>query len=218
MRKLSQRLTLICVVVLGTVATAAVFAQTATTGRSPSPDGTASIHVTAWKADDAPGARIANGKWIDVLYGRPIKRGRADVFGTGATYGTALKGGAAVWRAGANVLTRLRTEVPLTFGGKTAPAGEYTMFIDLKSPSSWTLVLSSQPAQAADDVATRSQVWAAFVYAPDKDVLRAPMKVEPLPYSMEQLTYVFTDVTGTSATLRLMWDTVMASVAFTIAP
>ena len=29
---------------------------------------------------------------------------------------------------------------------------------------------------------------------------------------MEQLTYVFTDVTGTSGTLRLMWDTVMASV------
>jgi hypothetical protein len=56
------------------------------------------------------------------------------------------------------------------------------------------------------------------VYAPDKDALRAPMKVEPLPYSMEELTYVFTDVTGTSGTLRLMWDTVMASVTFTIAP
>ena len=213
-----RRLKLITIVVLGTVAAAATFAQTSTAVRSPSPDGTASIHVAAWKTDDAPGARIANGKWIDLLYGRPIKRGRTDVFGAGATYGTALKGGAAVWRAGANVLTRLRTEVPMTFGGKTAPAGEYTVFIDLKSASSWTFILSSQPAQAADDVPTRSQVWAAFVYAPDKDVLRAPMKVESLPYSMEELTYVFTDVTGTSGTLRLMWDTVMASVTFTIAP
>jgi hypothetical protein len=213
-----RTLTSIGVVVIGTVAAAAVLAQTATTARSPSPDGTASIHVAAWKADDAPGARIANGKWIDVLYGRPIKRGRTDVFGAGATYGTALKGGAAVWRAGANVLTRLRTEMPLTFGGKTVPAGEYTVFIDLKTSSNWTFILSSQPAQAADDVPTRTQVWAAFAYAPDKDMLRAPMKVEPLPYSLEQLTYVFTDVTGSSATLRLMWDTVMASVAFTFAP
>jgi hypothetical protein len=108
--------------------------------------------------------------------------------------------------------------VPLTFGGKTVPAGEYTVFIDLKTSSNWTFILSSQPAQAADDVPTRTQVWAAFAYAPDKDMLRAPMKVEPLPYSLEQLTYVFTDVTGSSATLRLMWDTVMASVAFTFAP
>jgi hypothetical protein len=182
--------------------------------RSPSPDGMASIQMGAWKADDAPGSRVATGKWVDVLYGRPIKRGRADLFGSGASYGTALKGSAAVWRAGANVLTRLRTEAPLVFGTKTVPPGEYTLFIDLKSASDWTLIVSSMPAQAADDVPTRSKVWEAFVYAPEKDVARVPMKVESLPYSQEQLTYVFTDVTGTGATLRLMWDTTMASVAF----
>jgi hypothetical protein len=43
------------------------------------------------------------------------------------------------------------------------------------------------------------------------------MKVEALPYPMEQLTFVFTDVTGTSGTLRLMWDTTTASVAFKVA-
>jgi hypothetical protein len=44
------------------------------------------------------------------------------------------------------------------------------------------------------------------------------MKIEALPYSVEELTYVFTDVTGTGATLRLMWDTVTASVGFKVAP
>jgi hypothetical protein len=44
------------------------------------------------------------------------------------------------------------------------------------------------------------------------------MKVESLPYTLEELTYVFTDATGTSGTLRLMWDTVMASVTFKVAP
>ena len=41
-----------------------------------------------------------------------------------------------VWRAGANVSTRLKTEVPLTFGGKTVPPGEYSLFIDLEAPES----------------------------------------------------------------------------------
>ena len=93
-------------------------AQTPAPSRSPSPDGIASIQVGAWKPDDAPAARMAAGKWIDVLYGRPIKRGRRGCSARAPRMAAALKGGAAVWRAGANVLTRLRTEVPLTFGGR----------------------------------------------------------------------------------------------------
>jgi hypothetical protein len=202
---------------IGTIAVAAALAQTPSAPRSPSPDGMASAHVGVWNADDKPGARVANGKWIDVLYGRPLKRGRADLFGSGETYGAGVKGGAAVWRAGANVLTRLRTEVPLVFAGTLVPAGEYTLFVDLKSPTNWTLIVSSQPANASDDVSTRTRLWEGFVYAPERDVARVPMHVESLPYSVEQLTYAFTDVTGARGTLRLMWDTVMASVTFSLA-
>ncbi len=210
-----QRLTLL--MTIATLASALTFAQTPAPSRSPSPDGMASMQAGVWKPDDAPAARVASGKWIDILYGRPLRRGRTTLFGSGASYGVALKGGAAVWRAGANVLTRLRTEATLVIAGKTIPPGEYTLFIDLAGPAQWTLIVSSQPANATDDVPSRSRNWEAFVYAPDKDVARAPMKVETLPYIVEQLTYEFTDVTGTSATLRLKWDTVMASVGFTIA-
>ena len=205
--------------ILTTIAAVAsvALAHTQTPARSPSADGMATAQVGVWKADDPPGARIAAGKWIDILYGRPLKRGRADLFGSGASYGAALKGGAPVWRAGANLLTRLRTEAPLVFGAKTVPAGEYTLFIDLKSSTDWTLILSSQKTNVTDDVPTRSKQWAAFVYAPEMEVVRAPMKIDTLPYSIEELTFAFTDVTGTSATLRLTWDTVMASVPFTVA-
>lgn len=214
-----MRTLMTALMILVTAAAAvAVLAQAPAATRSPSPDGMASIQVGTWRTDDAPGARVATGKWIDVLYGRPILRGRASLFGSGADYGKTLKGGAAVWRAGANVLTRFRTEATLVLGTKTVPPGEYTLFIDLKGPAGWTLILSSQEAHAADDVPTRSRVWESFVYAPEKDVVRVPMKVEALPYSMEQLTYAFTDVTGASATLRLMWDTVMASVRFSVTP
>ena len=205
------------ILTMAATASAVALAYTQAPTRSPSADGMSTVQVGVWKADDPPGARIAAGKWIDVLYGRPLKRGRADLFGSGASYGTALKGSAAVWRAGANLLTRLRSEAPLAFGTKTVPAGEYTLFIDLKSPTDWTLILSSQKTNVTEDVPTRAKQWAAFVYAPEMDVARAPMKVETLPYSVEELTFAFTDVTGTSATLRLMWDTVMASVPFTLA-
>src|SRR5881409_4039655 len=50
---------------------------------------------------------------------------------SGGNYGKKLNGGAPVWRAGANVTTRLKTEVPLVINNKTVPAGEYSMFIDL---------------------------------------------------------------------------------------
>src|SRR5215467_9372778 len=52
------------------------------------------------------------GKWIEIISGRPLKRGR-DLWGSGPDYGKALYAGAPIWRAGANVSTRLNTEVPL---------------------------------------------------------------------------------------------------------
>jgi hypothetical protein len=201
-------------ILTATAASVAVFAQTQAPARPASPAGSAAIQVGAWKAGDAPGARATNSKWIEVTYGRPIKRGRADLFGSGADYGKTLNAGAPVWRAGANVSTRLKTEVPLVFGATTVPAGEYSLFIDLKGPASWTMILSSHQVQATYDPNDKVKLWGSYGYTPDKDVARVAMKVESLPYSVDELTYVFTDVTGTSGTLRLMWDTVMASVGF----
>ena len=76
------------------------------------------------------------GKWIEVRYGRPIKRGR-DLFGPD-DHREFLNDGAPVWRAGANVSTRLLTEVPLVFGTTTVAPGEYSVFIDLQ-PTDWGL-------------------------------------------------------------------------------
>ena len=48
-------------------------------------------------------------RWIDIVHGKPILRGRTNIFGSGADYGKTLFAGGTVWRAGANVSTRLRT-------------------------------------------------------------------------------------------------------------
>jgi Protein of unknown function (DUF2911) len=158
-----------------------------------------------------------DGKWIEITYGRPIKRGR-DVWGSGSNYAQLLLvNGAKVWRAGANVSTRLKTEVPLQIGGKTVAPGEYSLFIDTKSPTDWTLIVSSWAAQQKYDPNNKEALWGSFGYTPDKDVARVAMKIDKFPLSIDELSWNFADVTPTGGKLVLQWDTVVASAAFTVA-
>lgn len=164
--------------------------------------------------------RYVDGKWLEITYGRPALRGR-DVFGSGAQYGKALLdlplgdwGTPPVWRAGANVTTRLNTEATLLFGDKKVPPGEYSVFIDVKSPKDWTLILSSWPAQQRFDTKDKTALWGAYGYTPDKDVARVPMKVETLPFSVEQLTWSFVNMTQTGGDVAIMWGKTMASAPF----
>jgi hypothetical protein len=158
-----------------------------------------------------------NGKWIEITAGRPIKRGR-DLWGSGTNYGkTLLTGNATVWRAGANVSTRLKTEAVLEVGGKTVPAGEYSLFIDLKGPTDWTLIVSSWGAKKSGNDPQKDALWGSYNYTPDKDVARVAMKVDKLPVAIDQLTWNFADVTPAGGKLVLMWDTVLATAPFRVA-
>ena len=157
-----------------------------------------------------------NGRWIDIVYGRPILRGRTNIFGTGADYGKTLFDGGTVWRAGANVSTRLRNEVPLEVGGKRIPPGELVMLIDLKSEKDWTLILTAQSYALTYDPQNTKDLYGGFNYRPEHDVARAPMTVERLPYAVDQLTWTLTDVTPAGGTFRIAWERMMASAPFRI--
>jgi len=201
----------------------------AQTRRPLSPPGTASAQVSGtWVKPDRTaytmgGERYQGGKWIDIIYSRPLMRGRAAFTGTGSDYGKStiaqIPGGpnAPVWRAGADVSTRLKTEVPLVIGGKTVPAGEYSIFIDLKKPTEWTFIVSSYGAATRIDPNDKDAIYGSFGYTPDKDVARAPMKVDTLPYKVEELTWQFIDMSQDSGRIAIMWDKTMASVPFTVA-
>ena len=156
---------------------------------------------------------FVNGDWIEVRYGRPLKRGR-DIFGAD-DYREHLNDGAPIWRAGANQTTRLITDVPLVFATTAIAPGEYTLFIDLGA-TPWEFIVSSWPAQVSYDAGNREALFGAFEYTPDRDVVRIPMTVETLPRSFDQLSWQFLDITDTGGTLALLWDTKLASVAFTL--
>lgn len=200
---------------IAAIATAMALGTTvlAQDGRQPSPTGSAATEILG-KYNNAAEPVYEGGKWIEIAYGRPIKRGR-DLWGSGAAYGKMLNGGAPVWRAGANVSTRLKTEVPLVIGGKAVAPGEYSLFIDLK-PNNWTLIVSSWPAQQTFNPSNRNALWGSFGYTPDKDVARAPMTLGTLPIAIDQLTWDFADMSNAGGKLAIMWDKVIATVPFTV--
>jgi hypothetical protein len=202
--------------ITGVVCAALGAAALAQGNRPASPPGTAATqvggHFTRPPGSDEP--VYQDGKWIEITYGRPIKRGR-DLWGSGADYGKALLAGAPVWRAGANVSTRLKSEVPLVINGKTVPAGEYSLFIDLE-PSAWTLIVSSYGAAPTGNSANADRLWGAFGYTPARDVVRAPMALSTMADSIDQLTWGFVDMTADGGSLALMWDKTLAKVPFRI--
>lgn len=196
------------------VAAAAALAS-AQGGRPASPPGTAAAQVGGKYVPGQEGPVYQGGKWIEIQYGRPIKRGRDVLGGSGADYGKIANPDSPVWRAGANQSTRLKTEVPLVINNKTIAPGEYTIFIDLK-PGNWTFIVSTWPAQTRYDPSNKAALWGAFGYTPDKDVVRAPMTLGTLPFSMEQLTWAFTDVSDAGGKLSIMWDRNIATLPFKV--
>jgi hypothetical protein len=182
----------------------------------PSPLGQSAVQLGGRWEKAGGGQRYVDGKWVVVDYGRPILRGRTNIFGAGAEYGKVVSDGSPVWRMGANDSTQLTTQATLSIGGKTLQPGVYNAFAELK-PGAWTFVLSTQPRQPAFDPNEKVLLYGSYNYDPKFDVLRAPMTVRTSDTRVEQLTIGFVNVTATSATLRVEWETTVATIELTMA-
>jgi len=182
-----------------------------------SPVGVAATQVGGkWSAPDKDGERTyTGGKWIEITYGRPVLRGRTSIFGAGAEYGKQVNAGAPLWRAGANVTTTLKTEVPLEIGGKRLEPGEYSLFVDLKE-AGWTLVVSKQPRQEKYDPNEKAKTWGAYNYDPKFDVVRVPMKMATPMFSVDQFTIAFVDVTDQGGKIGMAWEKTGAVAPFKV--
>jgi hypothetical protein len=201
-------------VALVVAAGAVVGAQVPEVKLPSSPRGTAAIEVGGSWVDLEKGGRYTGGKWITIDYGRPILRGRENIFGSGSTYGKRVNDGD-VWRAGANDTTRLTTQIGLEIGGKPLAPGIYNVFVDLKE-NAWTLVLSTQPVQPKYDPKDKVLLYGSYNYDPKFDVLRAPMRVSTSTTSVEQFTIGFADVKADRGSLYMAWDRTVATIDFTV--
>lgn len=185
--------------------------------RPASPTGKAATQVGGeWVTQENGRTRYQGGQWMEITFGRPILRGRTDVFGSGDDYGQQVTAGAPLWRAGANQTTRLSTEAPIVIGGERIEPGDYSLFVDL-SGGDWTLVVSRQAHQTEYDPENEGATWGAYGYDQQHDVVRAPMTVRTLDHSVDQFTISFLDVTDEGGKIALAWDDTMATVPFQLA-
>jgi hypothetical protein len=165
--------------ILVAIAIAALAAVLVAQGNKPaSPPGDATL-----KFDD--------GKTVTINYSRPSMRGRK-IFGGLVPYDE-------VWRTGANSATSLKTDVALTIGSASVPAGSYTLYT-LPGATSWKLIINKQTGQ-----------WGTE-YSQAQDLARVDMMVSKRSSPLEQFTISFDKTGGNSATLKLEWDTTVASV------
>ena len=135
--------------------------------------------------------KFADGKTVTVNYSSPRKRGRK-VFGDLVPFGE-------VWRVGADDATTFVPSVDVIVGGKSVPAGKYTLFA-LPAPAKWILIISKQTGE-----------WGVPYPGEKYDFARMEMKVSKLPSPLENFTISF-DPAGSSCTMKLDWETTRATI------
>src|SRR4029077_5217066 len=135
--------------------------------------------------------KFADGKTITVNYSSPRMRGRK-IFGDLVPFGE-------VWRVGADDATSFVPNVDVIVGGKSVPAGKYTLFA-LPAPAKWTLIVSKQTGE-----------WGIPYPGERYDFARMEMKVSKLCSPLENFSISF-DQAGTSCTMKLDCETTRASI------
>ena len=137
---------------------------------------------------------FSDGKTIHVDYSSPRMRGRK-IYGDLVPYGE-------VWRAGANQATTFVIDTAVTLGGKSVPAGSYTLFA-LPNPDSWQLIINKTTGE-----------WGIPYPGEDSDFARLPMKLSKISPPLEDFTIGF-DGDGKVCTMHLDWETTRAAVEIT---
>ena len=143
--------------------------------------------------------KIGNATLV-IKYGAPSVRGR-EIFGEG---GLVMRDPTApIWRAGANDATSFHTDANLDIGGLAVPKGDYTLFVNVKDPDAWELVINKQTGQ-----------W-GLTYDPSRDLGRVKMEMKKPPAPIETLKYTITSAGGNKGTIQLAWEKHIASVGVT---
>jgi DUF2911 family protein len=134
---------------------------------------------------------LGGGKTIKTDYSSPRMKGRK-IFGDLVPYGK-------VWRTGANEATTFVTSSDVVIGGKSVPAGSYTLFT-VPGADKWTLIINKKTGE-----------WGIPYKYESDELARIDMKVSKLPSPVENFTINY-EKSGNGCTLRIEWETTRASV------
>ena len=124
---------------------------------------------------------------ISVEYSRPGVKGRA-VFGDLVPFGK-------TWRTGANSNTKVTFSSDVSIDGQTLNAGSYGLYT-VPNENSWEIIFYSE-----SDNSGVPRDW-----DDTKIVAKTSVEVYSMPMNVETFTITFDDVSGTSATLGILWE------------
>lgn len=157
----------------------------------------AAARLALAQSPPAQASVTVGGKNLSIHYSAPSVRGR-QIFGNGGllsqdpTY--------PAWRAGANSATFFHTDANLNIGGLNVPKGDYTLYVWVKDPEAWDLIINKQTGQ-----------W-GLEYDARQDVGRVKMTMSKPASNIETLKYTLSDQGGGKVKLQLEWEKHIASV------
>lgn len=135
---------------------------------------------------------------ITLKYSRPSVKGR-EIWGKLVPYGMNNLGfGTAKespWRAGADENTIISFTHDVSVEGKALKAGIYGLHMIVSENGNVTVIFSNN-----------STSWGSYFYTPEEDALRVDVQSNKIE-NVEFLTFDFSPITATSATVVLKWGT-----------
>jgi hypothetical protein len=162
----------------------------------------AGMTSTARAQQGTPKSQLASvtqqiaGARVEVLYRRPVARGRA-LFGALVPWGH-------IWTPSADSAARITVSMRVTVNGAELPAGTYSLWT-IPDSVSWTVVFNGTPA--------------AFHlrYPEGHDVLRVRATPQQGAH-VETLMFAFPTVDGDSAIMHLHWGTTIVPLTIRVVP
>ena len=134
---------------------------------------------------------LGGGKSIKTDYSSPRMKGRK-IYGELVPFGE-------VWRTGANEATTFVTSADIVIGGKSVPAGSYTIFT-VPNADKWTLIINKKTGE-----------WGIPYKYEGDELARVNMKVSKLPSPLENFTISY-NKSGSGCAMHIDWETTSASV------
>src|SRR6202051_4258978 len=134
---------------------------------------------------------LGGGKTIKTDYSSPRMKGRK-IYGGLVPFGE-------VWRTGANEATTFVSSGDVVVGGKTVPAGNYTLFT-VPTADKWTLIINKKTGE-----------WGIPYKYESDELARVDMKASKLPSPVENFTVSY-EKSGNGCTMHIDWENTRASV------
>jgi hypothetical protein len=145
---------------------------------------------------------VIDGNRVTLVYGRPYTKNprtgeERKIWGTLVPFGK-------VWRTGADEATLLITQKPLVIGETQVPAGAYTLFTLPQEDGSAKLIINKQLGQ-----------W-GLQYDAQQDLARVDLKKDALEKPVDQFTMALEKNPAGGGVLKLSWENIQYSLAFTV--